>query len=162
MQFLIICQALICGTLAAGPGMAATLEAIDLGTLGGNRSSATAINIHGQVVGWSDTTQGVQHGFSWTPAEGMIEIGSPNDQGVMPAHVLDSGQVIGAYERLDENFGIRFTRAFSWTVAGGMVDLGILPGMFFTYVVAVSPSGQVVGNCCGEKEREPLVARFRL
>lgn len=149
---MIICLALICLLSAAGPGMAATLDAIDLGTLGGNRSYATAINNIGQVAGWSDTTNGVRHGFSWTPAGGMIEIGAPNDDGVSPTHVLDSGQVIGTYERLDENFGIRFTRVFSWTATGGMVDIGILPGNFFTRVVAVSSNGQVVGNCCSDTQ----------
>ena len=35
----------------------------DLGTLGGNASSAYAINDAGSIVGWADTTGGVRHAF---------------------------------------------------------------------------------------------------
>lgn len=37
----------------------------DLGTLGGNSSTATAINETGQIVGVSATAQGREHAFLW-------------------------------------------------------------------------------------------------
>ncbi|HST61111.1 MAG TPA: PKD domain-containing protein [Longimicrobium sp.] len=43
----------------------------DLGTLGGYSSEALAVNEAGDVVGWSYTASGVQHGFLWTAAGGM-------------------------------------------------------------------------------------------
>lgn len=48
-------------------------EMVDLGTLGGDQSSAVAINNKGWIVGTSLTNDqsGVLHGFLWTPSGGM-------------------------------------------------------------------------------------------
>ena len=51
-------------------------EAIDLGTLGGEESWAWAINNRGQVVGWSETTDGDIHPFLWEKGE-MTDLGPP-------------------------------------------------------------------------------------
>ena len=37
----------------------------DLGTLGGTRSEALAVNASGVIVGWAQTTQGDDHAFIW-------------------------------------------------------------------------------------------------
>ena len=39
----------------------------DLGALGGNFSSGTAINDRGQVTGTAETADGATHAFLWTP-----------------------------------------------------------------------------------------------
>lgn len=39
---------------------------IDLGTLGGGNSSATAVGPNGNVTGWSNTSSGDQRAFWWT------------------------------------------------------------------------------------------------
>jgi len=49
---------------------------IDLGTLGGNSSSATDVNARGQVVGLSETESGERHAFLWTTDDGMIDLGT--------------------------------------------------------------------------------------
>lgn len=47
----------------------------DLGTLGGLFSTAVAINAHGKVVGSShNATDPTERGFSWTAAEGMVDL----------------------------------------------------------------------------------------
>lgn len=47
----------------------------DLGTLGSLFSEAVAINAHGQVVGSSQNdTDPAERGFSWTAAEGMVDL----------------------------------------------------------------------------------------
>jgi probable HAF family extracellular repeat protein len=49
---------------------------VDLGTLDGTNSFATAQNEQGQVVGASDTATGEQHAFSWTKRGGMVDLGT--------------------------------------------------------------------------------------
>ncbi len=58
----------VAGATAAPPSVTAT----DLGTLGGNRSFASAVNDNGQVVGNSQITVGAgqSHAFIWTQAGG--------------------------------------------------------------------------------------------
>lgn len=48
---------------------------IDLGTLGGASSSANAINDTGQIVGWSYTSNGVDHAFLWSSGN-MVDLNS--------------------------------------------------------------------------------------
>src|SRR5438046_8558798 len=59
------------GDAATGPFIL-----MDLGTLGGNRGVARAVNNSGQVVGTSSTAGGKNRAFSWTAAGGMIDLGT--------------------------------------------------------------------------------------
>src|SRR5438094_792354 len=99
---------------------------IDLGTLGGAYSAATAVNDSGQVVGESDPADGNRHrhAFSWTTAGGMVDLGTllggPRSTATA---VNDSGQVVGVSVITDDASSFH---AFLWTAAGGMVDLGTL------------------------------------
>src|ERR1700736_5767490 len=55
----------------------ADFVAVDLGTLGGSNSIATAVNDRGQVVGYSRTAGDAEsHAFSWTATEGMVDLGT--------------------------------------------------------------------------------------
>jgi probable HAF family extracellular repeat protein len=114
---------------------------LDLGTLGGARSEAAAVNAGGQVVGYSYTNSGVPHAFSWTQAGGMIDLGTLAGRPYSQSYAVNvSGQVVGA------SYGGNTERhAFSWTQAGGMIDLGTLPGGTDSYPAALNDSGQVVG-----------------
>jgi probable HAF family extracellular repeat protein len=63
---------------------------VNLGTLGGGWSQATAINNLGQVIGTSETSSGSVHGFIWSLSMGMVGVGSG-----VPAAINDLGQVVG-------------------------------------------------------------------
>lgn len=53
--------------------------AVDLGTLGGAWAEAYAISDAGVVVGVSETASAEVHGFRWTAATGMVDLGLAND-----------------------------------------------------------------------------------
>ena len=122
----------------AGGGM------VDLGTLAGDwKSSATAVNNNGQVVGESDNVvSGDSHAFSWTAAGGMVDLGTlPGGNYSYAYAVNDSGQVVGSAGTASG------PHAFSWTAAGGMVDLGVLGTNHFDVTAkAVNRGGEVVGD----------------
>lgn len=70
----------------------------DLGTLGGNESTAWDINNSGRVVGGAqisgdDNSFPVSHGFLWTKNAGMMDITSSTDAGRGEA-INDAGQII--------------------------------------------------------------------
>ncbi|MGO9489455.1 MAG: GDSL-type esterase/lipase family protein, partial [Solirubrobacteraceae bacterium] len=113
---------------------------IDLGTLGGQYSDATAISNAGQVVGDAETSSGESHAFSWTKAGGMVDLGTLGGTYSYATAVNASGEVVG-----DSTTGSGELRAFAWTQAGGMVDLGSLGGEQ-SRATAINESGQVVGD----------------
>ncbi|PLX86514.1 MAG: hypothetical protein C0617_00965 [Desulfuromonas sp.] len=46
---------------------------VDLGTLGGRKSGALAINDKGEVVGWSEASDDFVHAFYWKPGSAKME-----------------------------------------------------------------------------------------
>lgn len=121
---------------------------VDLGTLpGGSESRATRVNDSGEVVGWADTTEpmpgadsGIRHGFVWTEAGGMRDLGTLGGTASTAAAVNNSGEVVGYSDLANGAW-----HAFSWTQAEGIVDLGTLGGAPST-AHAVNDSGQIVGQ----------------
>jgi probable HAF family extracellular repeat protein len=113
---------------------------VDLGTLGGTFSRATAVNNLGQVVGTSETASGEEHAFSWTAAGGMVDLSTLGGQSCYVYAVNDLGQVVGTSETASRGEW----HAFSWTASGGMVDLGTLGGES-SRATAVNNLGQAAG-----------------
>jgi probable HAF family extracellular repeat protein len=92
--------ALPAGLVSARAGAAtaarSTPTAIDVGTLGGSYSFASAVSESGQVVGYSYTAGDVEpHAFSWTNSGGMVDLGTLGGTYSETYAVNASGQVIG-------------------------------------------------------------------
>ena len=115
---------------------------VDLGTLGGWRSFATAINDRGHVVGWTVTggTSGVVHAFLYRDGR-MRDLGkslAPRWVSVA-SDINDRGQVVGkARPPTTQSF-----HAFLWQ-GGKAIDLGTLGGKE-SEAVAINDRGQIVG-----------------
>jgi probable HAF family extracellular repeat protein len=134
---------LVASALTVLPASAAsatplTYRAVDLGTLGGTASAATATNDRGTVVGWSLTAGGARHAFVWRN-------GVMTDLGVLPGHlestavdVNERGDVVGTSTGPEW-----ITRAVLWR-DGQMIDLGTLGGDY-SEAIAVNDRGQVLG-----------------
>ena len=126
----------------------------DLGTLGGDSSSANAVNDKGQVVGWSGTTAGGgalafdpnARAFVWDSGQ-MIPLGTLEGGTVSSASSINNAGVIVGYA-IDS---INGQRAVLWE-AGSIADLNtLIPAEGgFTLLAAydVNETGQIV---CGAR-----------
>ena len=61
-------------TTMGAAGRPARVVAVDLGSLGGTQSEASAINDAGTIVGGSQTATGEFHGFVWNSRSGMRDL----------------------------------------------------------------------------------------
>ena len=117
---------------------------MDLGTLGGSLTVASAINDAGQVVGFAETASGDTDAFLYTN-------GTMNDLGTLggtidsyPSSINDAGQVVGQSQTASKT-----DLAFLYT-NGAMTDLNnLLPpdsGWTPTDAAAINDAGQIVGT----------------
>jgi probable HAF family extracellular repeat protein len=126
-----------------------------LGTLGGDRSWGTAINDHGQVVGWSDTGEPgpvawnpVSHAFvsAGRPGSAMVDLGTLRGKFSEATAINNAGQVVGSATLA----GDRSLHAFLYQ-DGTMIDLGTLgqeggEGSYYSRATDLNELGQVVGH----------------
>ena len=117
----------------------------DLGTLGGDSSTALAVNRDGQVVGESYLRGNQQfHAFIWTSNRGMHDLGTLNSIGDSEAvGINDSGQVVGSSQFSTSNS----FHAYIWSSQQGMTDLGTLGGNT-SAGNGINGMGQVAGAAC--------------
>jgi probable HAF family extracellular repeat protein len=127
---------------------AVTYQLTNLGTLGGTRSEAHAINDLGHVVGLSETANGEFHGFLWTPETGMQDLGYMSKYwqfGVVlangPLDISEQGEMAG-------RIGIEGLLAFRRTATGEVVELPRF-GAPWSLAFAINESGEIGGQLQG-------------
>ena len=129
-KHLLICISFAHVTLGTALGQAhaclldRTIGIRDLGTLGAD-SQAYAVNDSGTVVGWYVPTDGriYFHGFIWTEATGMVDIGVPGGGDSDTAEVFcfainNAGNVVGRARQVDGR-----QVAFFWSPTDGFTTL---------------------------------------
>ena len=110
----------------------------DLGSLGGESSSAYGINNNGEIVGDSWTTNGVEHAFLYTGGR-MVDLGTLSGRASDESHargINNSTQVVGY------SISTNGSQAFLYS-AGTMIGLG--PASAYSEAYSINDSGQVVG-----------------
>jgi len=148
--------ALLAGVAAGVSGGGTQAEArwviTDLGTLGGERSEAVAINERGQIIGSVDKGED-KDGHSITRAF-LWEKGTMRDLGTLPG--MESSQAVAINERgqivgTSWNFPLGSNEhAFLWQ-RGKMIDLGALGRGWTSDAVAISDVGQAIGTSTSAK-----------
>ena len=138
--------ALLAPMLYAASAQAATpalYTITDLGTLSsGGTSVATAINNAGEVVGYSQSTTGVQHGFKWIGGT-ITDLGTEPGGGYSQANAVnDAGQIAGTADRTSGGYGY----PVRWSAAGVIQDFGGPVTNSLGVGNTIDPSGQIAGG----------------
>src|SRR6476620_2839431 len=114
----------------------------DLGTLGGERTSALGVNNRGDVVGYSLTVNGQNRAFLYSGGS-LIELGTLGGDESFAYRISDNGIVVGRAQDADGRF-----HAFVTTTSGGAIELQMLDAQAdgdYGVATVVKRLGEVVG-----------------
>jgi len=135
------------------PGLASWASAaapvgVDLGSLGGNNTSAYFLNNSGQIVGEASLPGEVDRRLIlWSASAGLQALpvfGMGYNQAVA---FNDAGQIAGSYLSAivpGDNYSYKF-RVFVWTTTLGFRDIG-MPEVNYASVMAMNQAGQIAGT----------------
>ncbi|MBX3747153.1 MAG: choice-of-anchor M domain-containing protein [Verrucomicrobiae bacterium] len=115
--------------------------ATDLGTLGGDRGEARAVNLAGRVVGQARNAAAEPRAFQWTAAGGMTELPMTLGGNRSSASAINDAGLVAGSGRLPDNL----THAVRYDpVSGTTLDLGTLGGAN-SFANGINGAGHVVG-----------------
>ena len=80
-------------------------ELIPLGSFGGPFGLAEAINNKGQIVGWSQLSNGYTHAFICDPDSKIDDLGTLGGKNSYSRDINDKGQVVGSGSKIDGSRG---------------------------------------------------------
>src|SRR4051812_15243476 len=106
---------------AAVATSASSWRAVQLGTLGSKGGEASAMNLAGQIVGYSERTDGSFHATLWENGA-VRDLGTLGGRTSRATSINNLGQIVGFSETADGS-----EHAFIWE-SGVMHDLGTLGG----------------------------------
>jgi probable HAF family extracellular repeat protein len=109
----------------------------DIGSLGGTRIMASAVNDRDQVVGFSTDATGALRAFRYAPSTGLSALAMPEGFASLAYAINSPGQIAGFG-------GTDAYHAFRYEEGAGVTDLGTLGG-FSSYGYGINESGQVTG-----------------
>ena len=132
-----------CTTHPEHPFLYSSGTMTDLGTLGGIYATGTAINLSGEVAGYSKTSTGNYEAFVDQNGK-MTGLGSLVPGASSEAFAINDSGVVAGWSGAA---GAGYQHAFLFS-GGKMTDLGLLPGEGGIYTAAsgINNSGHVVGS----------------
>jgi len=123
----------------------AAIPLINLGSLGGDYSSALAINDHGEIVGFSRASDGTLHAFLYQ--NGLLSNldARPGDQSIASA-INDAGRIVGSRlsNAVTNEFGVSYQSQAVLFDRGSLLTLE--PGTNNSGAAGINNRGQIVGG----------------